>query len=295
LRAVPKSERPKLQTDLASALASQETPRVKWKVIAQIAAAFAVLWVTAGMTTRFIGYWGVGVVGVLTVVGIGFGLYVWRMTSRSAEILDIMRGATDEAGRKRALDALADGKGSSDAMKVLARAQLLAQTDPLEAQRALESLDISKVPNLVQDDVRGQLAMLYLRNNKVSEARTLTDAIRLDRRPDAKSKGLYAAVMAKALARTGGTDEARKLLETYSPDEADSDEVRVMLLRAQVYTFMAQKKRGLARQALDGLAMIEPNLLGTFLMKGTQPELAQIARQALMDSAARPKMKWKRG
>lgn len=290
---MPKSERPKLNTDLASALAAQESPRVKWKVIAQIAGAFAVLWITAAMSMQFIGYWGVGVVGVLTVIAIGVGFYIWRMTSRSAEILDIMKGATDEAGRKRAIDALAAG-GGGDAMKTLARAQLLAQTDPLGAQQALESLDINKVPTMVQDDVRGQLAMLYLRNNRVNEARTLTDAIRLDRRPDAKSKGLYAAVMAEALARTGSTDEARKLLETYSPEEAAGDEVRVMLLRAQVYTFMAQKKRGLARQALDGLAAIEPNLLGTFLIKGGPTDLAQLARQSLMESAGgRPKTKWK--
>ncbi len=288
-------ERPKLQKDLAEALAAQETPRIKWKVIGQIAAAFAVLWVTAFMTVDFIGYWGVGVVGVLTLVALGFGFYVWRMTSRSAAILDIMKGATDDAGRQRALEALAQGGGSGDAMKTLARAQLLAQSDPNEAQRVLEGLDLNKVPALVQDDVRGQLAMLYLRNNRVNEARALTDGIRLDRRPDPRSKGLYAAVMAEALARTGNPEEARKLLETYTPADADGDEVRVMLLRAQVFTFMAQKKRGLAKQALDAMAAIEPGLLGGFLVKGSQPELMKLARQTLMESGGGPKIKFRRG
>lgn len=291
---MPKSERPRLQTDIAEQLASQETPRVKWKVVAQIAGAFAVLWVTAFITVPFVSYWGVGVVGVLTLVAIGFGIYIWRMTSKSAAIIDIMKSATDDAGRQRALDALAQG-GSGDAMKVLARAQLLAQTDPNEAQRVLEELDIDKVPNVVQDDVRGQLAMMYLRNNRVNDARKLTDGIRLDRRPDPRSKGLYAAVMAEALARTGAADEARKLFETYPPAEAASDEVRIMLLRAQVFTFMAQKKRGLAKQALDAMAAIEPGLLGGFVYKGASPELVALAKQSIMENMGGPKVKYKRG
>jgi len=291
---VPKSERPRLQTDIAEQLASQETPRVKWKVVAQIAGAFAVLWVTAFITVPFVSYWGVGVVGVLTLVAIGFGIYIWRMTSKSAAIIDIMKSATDDVGRQRALDALAQG-GSGDAMKVLARAQLLAQTDPNEAQRVLEELDIEKVPNVVQDDVRGQLAMMYLRNNRVNDARKLTDGIRLDRRPDPRSKGLYAAVMAEALARSGAPDEARKLLETYPPAEAAGDEVRIMLLRAQVFTFMAQKKRGLAKQALDAMAAIEPGLLGGFVYKGASPELVALAKQSIMENMGGPKVKYKRG
>jgi len=294
LAPVPKSERPRLQTDIAEQLASQETPRVKWKVVAQIAGAFAVLWVTAFITVPFVSYWGVGVVGVLTLVAIGFGIYIWRMTSKSAAIIDIMKSATDDVGRQRALDALAQG-GSGDAMKVLARAQLLAQTDPNEAQRVLEELDIEKVPNVVQDDVRGQLAMMYLRNNRVNDARKLTDGIRLDRRPDPRSKGLYAAVMAEALARSGAPDEARKLLETYPPAEAAGDEVRIMLLRAQVFTFMAQKKRGLAKQALDAMAAIEPGLLGGFVYKGASPELVALAKQSIMENMGGPKVKYKRG
>lgn len=267
---------------------------MKWKVVAQIVAAFVVLWITAFIGVPFVGYWGVGVVGVLTLAAMGFGIYIWRMTSKSAAILDIMKSATDEAGRKRALDALAEG-GSGDAMKALARAQLLSQTDPVAAQEVLESLDLDKVPTVVQDDVRGQLAMLYLRNNRVNEARTLTDGIRLDRRPDPRSKGLYAAVMAEALARTGATEEARKLLETYPAAEAAGDEVRVMLLRAQVFTFMAQKKRGLAKQALDAMAQIEPGLLGGFVYKGASPELIKLAKQSLADNMGGPKVKWKRG
>jgi hypothetical protein len=135
--------------------------------------------------------------------------------------------------------------------------------------------------------------MLYLRNNRTREARALTDQVRLDRRPDPKTKALYAAVMAESLARTGSAEEARKLLETYAADDAELDEVRVMLLRAQVYTFVALKKRGLAKTAMDGLCAIEPNLLGGFLLKGSPPEISKLARQVLGEQGAGPKMKIK--
>jgi hypothetical protein len=285
-------QRSRLPTDLSEALARQETPQIKWKSLLQIGAVAVVLWVTAFMMVPLVGYWGVGVVGVLTLVAAGFGIYVWRLTRRSRAILDIMKTATDDAGRKRALEQL--GEDSSDAMKALARAQILAQTDPTEAQRALEAVDVEKAPAVVQDDVRGQLAMLYLRNNRTREARDLAEKIRLDRRPDAKSKALYAAIMAEAYARTGSPDEGRKLLETFAADDEGQDEVRVMLLRAQVYTFVALKKRGLATKAMAGLCEIEPNLLGGFLMKGGSPEVAKLARQVLAEVGPGFKTKFKR-
>ena len=287
-----KPKRARLSTDLSEAIARQETPTIKAKPVLQILAGLAVLWVTGFITVPFIGYWGVGVVGVLTLVAAGFGIYIWRMTSRSRAILDIMKGATDEPGRQRALEALSDQGG--DVMKALAKAQLLAQTDAQAAQDTLEAIDLKKAPAVLQDDVRAQLAMLYLRNNRVREARALAENIRLDRRPDAKTKALYAALMAEAYARTGSPDEGRKLLETYSVEDNREDEVQVMLLRAQVFTFAALKKRGLAKRAIDRLAAIEPNLLGSFLVKGTSPELAKLARQALAEVGAGPKLKIKR-
>jgi hypothetical protein len=282
-----------LSTDMSEALSRQEAPQFKWKALLQIAAALAVLWVTAFIVVPFVGYWGVGAVGVLTLVAAGFGIYIWRLTTRSREILDIMKGATDESGRKRAIEALAEG-GGGDAMKTLARAQLLSQTDPLEAQKVLESIDLKKTPAILQDDVRAQLAMLYLRNNHVQKARELCNDIRLDRRPDAKTKTLYAALMAEAFARSGDPEEGRKLLETFGSEPGGEPEVQVMVLRAQVYTFTGLKKRGLAKRAMDGLLALEPNLLGTFLIKGASPEVSKLARQVLSESGMGPKVKIKR-
>lgn len=279
-----------LPVDPAQALAEMETPQLKWKVLLQIAGAFAVLWVSAFIVVPWAGYWVVGLVGVLQAAAIGFGIYVWRLTRRQRAIVELMKGATDEGGRQRAIDALGAGAGK-DAMKALAQAQLLSSTDPAAAQKVLEEIDLDKAPAVVQDDVRSQLALLYLRGGRVKEARTLADAIRLDRQPNAKAKALYAAVIAECFARTGSAEEARKLMETYDAADSSYAEVRVLLLRSRVFTFMALKKRGLAKGALDQLAAIEPNMLGGFLQKGVPPELVKLAKQALAESGLAPKMK----
>ena len=280
--------------DPAEALAKIEVPEIKWSVIAQIAGGLAVLWVTAFMAVPWISYFGVGVVALLTLAAIGFGFYVWRLTTRQRSILNIMKSATDEEGRAKALAELGQG-GDSDAMRALAKAQLLAASDPAESQRVLEGIDIKKAPMMVQDEVRAQLSLMYLRASKVREARALADEMRLDRQPQPKAKAFYAAVMAESFARTGKPDEARKLLDTYSADDPAFAEVKAMLLRAQVFTFFEQKKRGLASKAMLTLADVEPGMVAAFTLKGTPPEIIQMARQVLGQAGFAPKMKFKRG
>lgn len=289
-----KQHKPQLNMDPAAALADVETPTMKWKAVLQVGGALLVLWVTAFIAEPWLGYWGVGVVGALTLAALGFGVYIWRMTRRSREIVEIMKGAAGEDGRADALEKLAEG-GGKDAMKALARAQLLAQTDPQGAQAALEAIDVKKAPTMVQDEVRSQLAMLYLRNNRPKDARPLADEVRLDRQPNAKAKAMYAAIVAETFARTGNAEESRKLLETFAPRDAESVENRAMLLRAQVYTCMALKKRGLAKNAMAELAAIEPNLLGSFLQKGSSPDMMKLAKQVAASVGLVPKMKVKRG
>jgi hypothetical protein len=279
--------------DPAEALAQIETPQIKWTVIVQIAGGLAVLWVTAFMAVPWVSYFGVGVVALLTLAAIGFGIYVWRLTTRQRTILNIMKSATDPEGRRKALEELGQG-GDSDAMKAVAKAQLLAATDPAAAQSVLEAVDVKKAPMVVQDEVRAQLALLYLRNHRVREARALADEMRLDRQPQPKAKAFYAAIMAESFSRTGNADEAKKLLDTYSADDAAYAEVRAMLLRAQVFTYFQLKKRGLAKKAMDRLAEIEPGMLAAFTLKGTPPEIIQLARQTLAQAGFAPKMKIKR-
>lgn len=279
--------------DPAEALAQIETPQIKWKVIAQIGGAFAVLWVTAVMAMQWVGYVGLIVMGVLTLAAIGFGLYLWRMTSRQRAILEIMKTATDAEGRKRAIEELSAG-GGSDAMKAVAQAQLLAATDPNEALKVLEGIDLKKAPMVVQDEVRAQLSLLYLRNNRAKEARALADEMRLDRQPQPKAKAFYAAIMAESFSRTGKADEAKKLLDTYSDADPAYAEVRSMLLRAQVFTYFQLKKRGLAQKAMLTLAEVEPGMLAAFTMKGTNPEIIALAKQTLAAAGFAPKVKMKR-
>ncbi|MGE0789708.1 MAG: hypothetical protein AB7S26_28810 [Sandaracinaceae bacterium] len=283
--------------DPNEALREMEKPEIKWRSIGLIVAAFVVLWATAAMMYSYseggvLGYVSLGVVGVLTIVAIGFGIYIWRLTKRSRGIADILAEATDAEGRKRALEKLEAGDGK-DALNALARAQLVSRESPLEAVRILEGVDIDKAPAVVQDDVRCNLALLYLMQGKAKEARDLADKIRLDRQPNAKAKGLYAAVCAEAFARTGSPHEADKLLETYDADDASFGEVQALLYRAQVYAAMANKKRGRAQTAMNRLAKLDPNQLAPFLGKGARPIYASMAQKALKAQGMAPKPKMK--
>ncbi len=290
--AKPKISPPK-KVDVAAAASQVDLPGIKWKVVGAIAGGFGVLWVLALMMTPSIGYWGVGVVGVLTLAALGLGAYVFRMMSKQREILDIMKGAGDDEGRKAALEKLAAG-GSKDALKALAHAQLLAQEDPQKAIEALEAIDIEKAPAMVQDEVRAQRAMMYLFTNRPKDARPLVDDIKPERQPEPKAKAKYVAVIAETFARTGKPDEAKRLLEETKADDVRwTAEVGPLLYRAQVYTYMETKNRGLAKKALDALVGIEPNMVAPFVQKNVKPELQKLAMSALADAglAPRPQMK----
>lgn len=277
---------------LKSALSDMDSPRVPWKVWVQIAIVFVVLWGLALGLQPWIHGWGIGVVGAVTVAAAGFGIYAWRMARKSKGVMRILQGAVQPGGREKALQELQERAtaGKGDAVAALAQAQLLAQDNPQLAMRTLEGIDLKKAPSFVQDDVRANLALLYLMHNRIKDARGLADDIRLDRQPQAQAKGLYAAVVAETFARTGKADEARKLLETFDPSDASFGDARAMLYRAQVYTFYATKNRGLAKTAMTRLHRLEPNMVASFLARGVDPRLSQLAR-TLLGPAAMPKQR----
>lgn len=270
-----------------------EQPSMNWKVIGLIGLALGVVWVIAGILMPTIGYAGLIVAGVLTAVALGFLLWVWRLTRKSADIAAILRGATDKEGRAAALEQLRARRapGGKDALNAIAQAQLVAQENPGEAIAILEGIDLKKAPTLVHDDVRANLAMFYLMTGRARDARELADEIRLDRQPQAKAKAMYAAVVAEAFARTGKADEARALLETYDPDDKEFSQVAGMLWRARVYTYMATKKRGRAKEAMERLMDVDPNMVAAFVQRGTRPELSRLAKQVLSGAGALPKPK----
>ena len=227
------------------------------------------------------------------MAALGLAFYVWRLTRKQREILDIMRAAQGEGGRREAIERLALGS-DKDAMKALARAQLLAQEDPQKSLEALEAIDIAKAPSMVQDEIRSQRAMMYLFMNRPKDARPLADEIKIERQPDSKAKAKYAATVAEAFARTGKPEEAKKLLTEYKADDPTwAAEVGPLLWRAQVYTYMATKNRGLAKKALDALIALDPNMVAPFVQKTVNPELQKLALSALADAglAPRPQMK----
>lgn len=283
---------PAQRPDPNAALADIEAPRANWKVIAQIALVFVVLWVLAFMAKPFVGIWGFVVAGILTAVGAGFGIYVYRLTRKSSNIVEILKGATDAEGRKAALERLRAeaGPGGKDAMNALAQAQLLAaEQDTDGAVRTLEAIDIDSVPAMMRDDVRANLALLYLGTNRTKDARTLANDIEPDRQPQPKAKAMYAAVVAEAKARTGAAEDAMKILDPYKGDDPSLAELEPLLVRAKVYAAFHAKKRNLAKQHLEKLVTIDPNMLGPFFVKNANPELAQLAKTVLQNAGVIPR------
>lgn len=291
--AKPKKQITAAPKDAADALEQLDQPKMNPKVLGLIGLGLVVVWVIAGILEPTIGYVGFIVAGVLTVVALGFLIWVWRLTRKSADIAAILKGATDKETRIAALEELRarQSPGGRDALNAIAQAQLVAQEQPGEAIRILEEVDIKKAPAMVQDDVRANLAMFYLVTGRARDARELADEIRLDRQQQAKAKAMYAAVKAESFARTGDAEEARKLLATYDPKDKEFGPVSGMLLRAQVYTYMATKKRGLAREAMEQLLEVDPNMVAAFVQKGTRPELSRLAKQVLAGAGALPKQK----
>lgn len=291
--AKPKKQITAAPKDAGAALEQLEQPKMNWKVLGLVGVALAVTWVIAGILQPNIGYIGFIVAGVLTAVALGFLIWVWRLTRKSADIAAILKGATDKESRLAALEQLRARQtpGGKDALNAIAQAQLVAQENPGEAIQILEAIDLKKAPAMVQDDVRANLAMFYLMTGRSRDARELADEIRLDRQPQARAKAMYAAVVAESFARTGKADEARTLLETYDPSDKEYGQVSGMLLRAQVYTFTALKKRGRAREAMEQLLEVDPNMVAAFVQKGQRPELARLAKQVLAGAGALPKQK----
>jgi hypothetical protein len=290
--AKPRKLPPPSASSTADSLGQIQTPGIKWNIVAAIGGAVVVAWVTAFLLVPYVNYWAVAVVAALTVALLGFGGWAWNYTRKQSALLDILRGATDEEGRKAALEKLSQGN-KSDAMNAVARAQLMAREDPKAAIEVLEAIDIDKAPSMSQDEVRAVLAQLYLVVGRVKDARPLVDRIKVEGAPVAKARAMYAAVAAETLARTGSAPEAKKLLENYRGDNPEYTDIAPMLYRAAVFTYIATKNRGLARSAMFALAQVEPNLLAPFVMKGSSLEMQNMAKEVLSETGFQTKAKMK--
>lgn len=276
----------------AESLGQLQTPGIKWNVVGVILAGVVVAWVTAFLLVPYTGYWAVGIVAVLTIALAGFGGWAYNYTRKQSQLLEILKGAGTDEGRKAALEKLSQGD-SKDAMNAVARAQLLARDDPKAAIEVLEAVDIDKAPSMNQDEVRAVLAQLYLAMGRVKDARPLVDRIKVESAPVPKARVMYAAVAAETLARTGSAPEAKKILESNPATDPEFADIAPMIYRAQVFTFMATKNRGLARTAMFALAQHEPNHLAPFVMKGASLEMQTMAKEVLSEIGFQTKQKTK--
>jgi hypothetical protein len=263
----------------------------QWSRLAIVGGILAALWVTAFATNSKIF---VIVVGVITVVVLGGLAWIYRWARKQREMMELLQSASvSPEARREALAKLAAKDGADkDVMNAIARAQLEAQEDPDKALETLEKVDLKKVPATMGDDVRAFRAQLYLLKGRKQEARELADEIKLSQAGSAEARGMLAATVAEAWARTGKHKEALDLLQTIKPDDPDFAQAKVPLLFARIYAQFAAGQRDGVRRDMGALAKQDVNLLGRFVMPQAKvhPELQKMARDVLMKNPEMRKM-----
>lgn len=269
--------KPPTPPDLASMV-----PGLKVQNLIYLGVALALLWalvIASGSRVAM------GVMGVLTGALAAGAWWVWRWIQKQqglAKLVSAAQGSPEE--RKKALEQLNQPDAAKDVMNLIVRAQIEAQEDPDKALATLESVDIDKVPAMAQDDVRAMKAQMYLLNGRVKDAAALAEKMKPANAQQAEQRGMMAATMAEAYARSGREAEAKDLLATFSPDDAAYEKVKVPLLFARIYANHALRKNELARKDMLALARENVNYLGRFVEKRFRPpmELQKIAQEVAM-------------
>jgi hypothetical protein len=258
-------------------------PSFQWKSLSIVGVALLALWVTAFATGSKIF---VIIVAVLTAVVAGLLIWVYRWATKQRAMMELLKGAnaSPEARREALAKLSAKGDGDKDVMNAMARAQLEAQEDPDKAIATLEKIDLKKVPAIMGDEVRAFRAQLYLVKGRAREARELADEIKVSNAQQAESRGMMAATVAEAWARTGKHKEAMDLLETIKPEDPAYEQTKVPLLFARIYAAFAAGQREVVKRDMNALIKQDMNLLGRFVAPQfkVHPELQKLAKDALM-------------
>jgi len=282
--AASKPSTPALARKTAAPTAPPKPPAggLQWRNIGIIGGVVAILWITAFASNSKIAFI---VVGILTIVVIVAVAWIYRWASKQRAMMELLQGANvSPAARKEALAKLKAAPGADkDVMNAIAQAQLQAQEDPDAALATLEAMDLKKVPAPMADDVRAFRAQLYLMKGRAKEARDLADEIKVTNSANPESRGMLAATVAEAWARTGKHAEALELLNTIKPEDPDFASAKVPLLYARIYAAFAAGKRDSVRYDMGALVKQDANLLGRFVMPQLKvhPELQKIARDVL--------------
>lgn len=263
---------------------SESTPKppslIKKKNIIVIGLVFAGLWTLAIASGSLIF---MGIAGGITLLGAGFGYWVWRQIRRHRALSSVMQEAQQSPeGRMKALAALEADPKANDLVNVIARAQLLASEEPTKALSLLEPVDLKDVPGNMQDDFALLKSQLLLSFGRPKQARPLVDQINLDSEERKSIRPLMVAVVAETWARTGAPKKANEVLDSIDLDDAASADFKPLLLGARVFARFAAGKKGLARAALEAVAAEDPNLLGRFISPKAKvhPGLQRLARES---------------
>ncbi|MBL8601952.1 MAG: hypothetical protein JNK72_08510 [Myxococcales bacterium] len=265
----------------AAAPGAPAMPEIQWKNLLWVAVPLVLLWALVIASGSKIA---ITVMAVLTGVIVGGGIYLYRLFERQKKLASLMQKASaSPEGRKEVLAQLSGSDADKDVMNAVVKAQLEAQDDPEKALDTLNAIDMKKVPALMLDDVRGLKAQLLLLLGKTREAGEICDTIEVSRAQQPESRGMLAATVAEAWARSHKEKEAEGLLETFKPDDAAYAKVRVPLLFARIFVNFANKKKELVRKDMLTLVKEDPNYLGRFMHPKfkVHPELQQIATDVL--------------
>lgn len=291
----PKSKKKKtaatVQEEIRAA-ATKESPKEPPKANLQkgffrVAAVLAILWIIALFIPSPIAKY---VMGAVTLVAIGGGLWFVRYIKKNEQLGSILRGADTADGRKEALKRLETDFKKDDVQATLARGQLEMQEDPRKALTTLESINLEKQMTPVADQVRSLRAMLHLTLGETGEARALVDKLELGKQQDVKTRAMFATVAGEAWARTGLAKKAIETLELFNPEDPELGEVRIQMWRARAFAYASLNDLKGVQRCLRRLSDASPQLLAMFVQqKKVHPLLEREAKQILMQSGAVPR------
>jgi len=283
-----------VQAELRELSKGEERPPVDLtKIYRNIALVVVVVWVVAAIiasSAKGAAPYVLAGAALLTVVGIGAGVWLQRYVKKTAALGAILKGADTEEGRKQALERLSTEFKSDDTQALIAKAQLQMQGDPRAALATLESINLDKALAPIAGQVRAMRAMIHLTVGETQEARALADKLELGKQQEPKTRVMFAAVASEAWARTGQGKKAVDTLELFNPEDPDMGEMRAQLWRARAFAYAATNDTKATARAVKKLAEINPHLLGMFVgQKKVHPLLEREAKQTVMKMGIVPK------
>ena len=257
------------------------------KIYLRVAAVLVVLWIAALAFRNNIGF---AAAGVLTVVTGGVLFWLKGYFAKAQKLGALLSGADTDVGRKKALETLETDFKKGDTQAVLAKAQLLMQENPREAQAVLEGVKLDKQLAPVAAQVRAMRAMIHLTFGEVKEARALADQLELGKQQEPKTRAMFAAVASEAWARTGEGRKAVDTLDLFNPEAPDMAEMKAQIWRARAFAYASTNDMKGAGRALRKLAEINPHLLGMFVgQKRIHPMLEKEAKGIVMKMGVVPR------